>query len=93
LAISTVGSTASLRGFHEAHALRVVPRRQRIHDLAQVRRAGRAIPPRFSRSARRQPAMRIRPFRHRQVRVGAHAVAPNPQDILGPVKPEIEVGC
>ena len=35
--------------------------------------------------------MRIRPFRHREVRIGAHAPAPGAQDVLGAVKGEVEV--
>ena len=83
---------ADLRGLHERDPLRRMPGRERIHDLAQIRRARGAIPPRLGRGARGQPAMRIRPFRHRQVRIGAHPPAPVAQDVLGPVKPEVEVG-
>jgi hypothetical protein len=36
--------------------------------------------------------MRIRPFRYRQARIRPHPVAPRAQDILGPVKPEVEIG-
>ena len=82
---------ADLCGLHERDALRRVARRQRIHDLAQVGRAGRAIPPGFGAGPRRQPAVLVRPFRHRQVRVGPHAPAPGAQDVLGPVKAEVEV--
>jgi hypothetical protein len=108
LAISTVGSTASigpgawwitkpiqllpglgradLRGLHEADPLRRVAGRQRIHDGAQIGRARGAVPPGLGRGARAEPAMRIRPFRHRQVGIGPHAPPPGAQDVLGPVE-------
>jgi hypothetical protein len=72
--------------------LRRVARRQRIHDLAQVGRTGRAISPRFRRTTRREPAVRIRPFRHREVRIRPYPPPPGAQDVLGPVEPEVEVG-
>ena len=69
-----------------------IPPDQEIASVtADGGRARSAIPPRFSRSTRRQPAMRIRPFRHRQVRIGAHAFAPLAQNILGPIKSEVKV--
>jgi hypothetical protein len=34
--------------------------------------------------------MHIRPFRHREVRIGTHAVAPDPQQILCPVEIKVE---
>jgi len=39
----------------------------------------------------REPAMLIRPFRHRQVRIGPQPLAPDPQQILGAVEAEVEV--
>ena len=82
---------ANLRRLHEGYALRRVAGRQRIHDLAQIGRPRRAILSRLGRSPRRQFAVLICPFRHRQVRVGPHAPAPAAQDILGPIKAEVEV--
>ena len=77
---------ADLCRLHEDDALRRMAGRQRIHDLAHVGRARRAIAPRFGRGATRQPAMLIRPFRHRQVRIGRQPAAPGAQDVLGAVE-------
>lgn len=71
--------------------LSVVPRRQRIHYLAQVRRARGAVLPRLGRGPRGQFAVLIRPFRHCEVRIRPHPATPGPQQILGPIKGEIEV--
>jgi len=77
---------AHLRRLHEADPLGGMAGAQRIHDRAQVGRARGAIPPRFGRGPRRQPAVRIRPFRHREVRIGPHPPPPGAQDVLGAVE-------
>jgi hypothetical protein len=88
--VARLGSTY-LCGLHEADTLRGVPRRQRIHDLAQIGRPRRPVPPRFRTGTGRQPAMLFGPFRHRQIRVREHAFAPLAQDVFGPVKAEVEI--
>ena len=78
---------AHLRGLHEADPLRRVPGRERIHDLAQIRRARGAIPARLGRGARGQPAMRIGPCGNGEVGIGARAFRPGAQDVFGPSNP------
>ena len=79
-----------LRSFHHHDPLAGVRRRQRVHDLPQIRCPRRPPRPRLVGAARAQDPVPVGPGRDGEIRIRSETVAPGAEQIVGAVEREVD---